>query len=52
MPNSKSVVQFLQVDFGWCGTILWMVGDHPGDGELPSMVVVTWSPGFDVVSEV
>ena len=32
MPNSKSVVHFLMVDFGWLVTILGVVGDHPGDG--------------------
>ena len=32
VPNSKSVVHFLMVDFGWLVTILGMVGDHPGDG--------------------
>ena len=37
MPNSKSVVHFLMVDFGWLVTILGMVGDHPGGGGLPSM---------------
>ena len=37
MPNSKSVVHFLMVDFGWLVTILGMVGDHPGDDGWPSM---------------
>ena len=32
MPNSKSVVHFLMVDFGLLVTILGIVGDHPGDG--------------------
>ena len=32
VPNSKSVVHFLMVDFGWLVTILGMVGNHPGDG--------------------
>ena len=32
MPNSKSVVHFLLVDFGWWVTILGMVGDPLGDG--------------------
>ena len=33
MPNSKTVVHFILVDFdfGWCVTILLMVGDHPGE---------------------
>ena len=32
VPNLKSVVHFLLVDFeGWV-TIIGMVGDHPGDG--------------------
>ena len=29
VPNSKSVVHFLMVDFGWLVTILGMAGDHP-----------------------
>ena len=32
VPNSKPVVRFLLVDLGWWVTILWMIGDHPGDG--------------------
>ena len=32
VSNSKSVVYFLMVHFGWLLTILGMVGDHPGDG--------------------
>ena len=34
VPNSKSVVHFLLVDFGDFGgwvTILGMAGDHPGE---------------------
>ena len=30
MPNSKSVVYFLMLDFGWLVTILGMVVDHHG----------------------
>ena len=33
VPNSKSVVHFLLLDFGWLVTIIWMAGDHPGDGD-------------------
>ena len=33
MPNSKSVVHFLPLDFGWLITILWMVDDNPDDGK-------------------
>ena len=32
VQNSKSVVYFPLVDFGWLVTILGMVGDHLGDG--------------------
>ena len=39
MPNFKSVVLFLLVDFGWWVTILGMVVDHPVDGERPSMAL-------------
>jgi len=35
----QSVVHFLLLDFGWFVTILWMVGDHPGDGD---MVLILW----------
>ena len=46
MPNFKSVVLFLLKDFGWWVTILGMVGDHPGDGGWPSMilhlVIILW----------
>ena len=28
-----SVVHFLLLDFLWLVTILWMVGDHHGDGD-------------------
>ena len=31
--NSKSSVQFLLLDFLLLVTILWMVGDHPGDDD-------------------
>ena len=42
MPNSKSVVGFLLVDFGWWVTMLGMVADHP------------WqlSPGLNFASKV
>ena len=33
VPNSKSVVHFLLLDFEWLVTILWMVGDNSGDGD-------------------
>ena len=39
VPNLKFVVHFLLVDFGWCVTILGMVGDHPGDGLLTILVM-------------
>ena len=32
VQNSKSVVHFLMVHFGWLVTTLGMVGVHPGDG--------------------
>ena len=31
VPQSKAVVHFILVDFGWWLTILGMVDDHPGD---------------------
>ena len=52
MPNFKSVIHFLLVYFEWWVTILGNVGDHPGDGDRPSMAVVTWLLGLNVVSEV
>ena len=37
MPNSKYVVHFPLVDFGWLVTIFGMIGDHPEDDGWPSM---------------
>ena len=31
VPNSKYLINFIQVDFGWWVTILGMVGYHPWD---------------------
>ena len=37
MQNSMSVVQFVQVDYGWRVTILERVASHSGDGGGPSI---------------
>ena len=53
VPNSNSVVNFPIVDFGWWMTILWMVGDHPLVGWLPSLrwgLTIRAAIGFNFVS--
>ena len=41
MTTFRSVVPFLLEDFGWQVTFRGMVGDHPGDGGWPSMLIHT-----------
>ena len=45
VTNSKPVVHFPLLDLGWWVTLLWMVGDHSGDGGWPSalhLVLILW----------
>ena len=51
VPNSKPVVHFPLVDLGWWVTILWMVGDHPGDGGWTSTLHLDLILWFGMVGD-